>query len=149
MKDRYTVVLAAFAILERDGKILLGRRKNTGYADGKFQMPAGHTEVGEYPKAAAIREAMEEVGVEIAPEDAEFVHVSHRLNRVDDVGDYVDFFFLVRKWKGEPKICEPDKCAELVWAPWDNLPEDTIESIRKILGSIREGNVYSENVDRG
>lgn len=141
--------MASFAILERDGKILLGRRINTGYADGKYQMPAGHTEVGEYPKAAALREAMEEVGVEIAPEDAEFVHISHRLNEVDDVGDYVDFFFLVKKWKGEPNICEPDKCDDLVWAPWDDLPPDTIESIREILGYIRQGITYSETVDRG
>ncbi|HEY6314153.1 MAG TPA: NUDIX domain-containing protein [Streptosporangiaceae bacterium] len=34
-------------LLDDDGRVLLGRRKNTGFADGCYHLPAGHLEAGE------------------------------------------------------------------------------------------------------
>ena len=67
MKEKHKARLASFVIFERDGKMLLARRFNTGYADGFYQMPSGHVEEHEYPSEAAIREIKEEVGVDIEP----------------------------------------------------------------------------------
>ncbi len=144
MKVRHTAKLASFAILERDGKILMARRFNTGYADGQYQMPSGHVEKDEYPIEAAAREAKEEIGVDIAIEDLKFVHASYRINKVDDAGDYVDFFFKATKWSGEVINAEPEKCDELVWVSMDAVPENTVPVLKEAVEYIREGLPFSE-----
>ncbi len=136
--------LASFVILEREGKILLARRFNTGYMDGKYQMPSGHVEANEYPAEAAAREAKEEIGVDIALHDLEFVHSSYRINTVDDSGDYVDFFFRASKWSGELVNAEPEKCDELIWVPATDLPENTVDVIKQVMKYIERGIVFSE-----
>lgn len=143
MTVRHTARLAAFAILEREGKILLARRYNTGYADGMYQMPSGHVDENEYPVEAAAREAGEEVGVTIAIQDLEFVHASYRINTADDAGDYVDFFFKTDRWEGEPSNQEPDKCDELIWASIDDLPDNTVPVIKEVIAHIRAGRPFS------
>lgn len=144
MSDRHTARLAAFVILERDGKIVLARRANTGYMDGKYQMPSGHVEADEHPSEAAVRETKEETGVDIKASDLEFVHCSYRINKVDAVGDYVDFFFRATRWEGEPMNAEPEKCDEVAWFPIDALPENTVPVVRKVVDLIRDGVKFSE-----
>lgn len=144
MAEKHKARLAAFVLLERDGKILLASRCNTGYADGMYQMPSGHIEPDEYPVEAAAREAKEEVGVDIALADLEFVHVSYRINKIDSAGDYVDFFFRTTEWKGEPYIAEPDKCDDLVWVPLDALPENTVPTTREAIDELLKKKTLSE-----
>ena len=67
MKIRNKAVPAVYILLEQGGKVLLGRRCNTGYQDGNYQVPAGHVEEGELPTEAIIRETKEEVNVDLAP----------------------------------------------------------------------------------
>lgn len=49
-------------IVVKDGKILIGTRKDNGLVCG----PGGHIEIGETPEEAAIRETREEFGINIA-----------------------------------------------------------------------------------
>lgn len=49
-------------IVIKDGKILIGERKDNGQICG----PGGHIEIGETPEAAAIRETREEFGINVA-----------------------------------------------------------------------------------
>jgi 8-oxo-dGTP pyrophosphatase MutT (NUDIX family) len=144
MKERHKAKLASFVILERDGKILLVRRFNTGYADGQYQMPSGHVEPDEYPIEAAAREVKEEVGVDVAIADLEFVHASYRINKLDQAGDYVDFFFKTKKWSGIPANQEPNKCDEVAWFSWDKLPMNTVPVVKDILEYIKQGVPFSE-----
>ncbi len=58
-------------LLNPEGLVLFGRRHNTGFEDGAWHVPAGHLEASESVVQALIREAKEEVGVTIAPEDVE------------------------------------------------------------------------------
>ncbi|MEU4223249.1 NUDIX domain-containing protein [Nonomuraea sp. NPDC026600] len=118
--DRFRAIVDVHVMLVRDGTVLLGKRANTGYGDGQWHLPSGHLEPGESVVGAAVREAREEVGVGIRPEDLEFAHVMHR------VPDRVGLFFVARKWDGEPYNAEPHKCAELAWRPLGELPDDTI-----------------------
>lgn len=54
---------ASSAILERDGRFLLIRRKNPPMAD-LFAFPGGRAEAGETPAETALREFFEETGIE-------------------------------------------------------------------------------------
>ncbi|MFG1679442.1 NUDIX domain-containing protein [Nonomuraea sp. NPDC049269] len=118
--DRFRAIVDVHVMLVRDGTVLLGKRANTGYGDGQWHLPSGHLEPGESVVGAAVREAREEVGVTIQPDDLKFAHVMHR------APDRVGLFFVTRKWAGEPYNAEPHKCAELAWRPLGELPDDTI-----------------------
>lgn len=135
--------MAVYIFLRRDGKILFGRRVNTGYQDGSYQMPAGHIDQGETPLEAMVREAKEEVGVTVRPEDLRFVHTLYRIKH-DYTHNRVDYFFETDKWEGEPYNAEPEKCDDLLWVSEDALPTNTVPHVREVIASIKRGEIYSE-----
>jgi len=140
-KDRFRVIISVYLILlNENGEVLLLRRQNTGYKDGEFGLPAGHVDGNEELKTAMQREAMEEVGVRVSGEDLELAHVMHRF-----CGDHerVDFFFTCHHWEGEPCNCEAEKCSELKWMPFDQIPDDAIDYYKQAFNHIREGSLYS------
>jgi 8-oxo-dGTP diphosphatase len=137
----YKFVAAVHLFLIKDGKILLLRRKNTGYEDGNYSVPAGHIEANEPATVAMTRESQEETGIIIKPEALEAVHIMHR--KADDQ-ERIDFFFTTKTWVGEPTITEPDKCDDLSWFNLDNLPENIIPYIKTALENYKKGLIYSE-----
>lgn len=143
MALKNSAVPASYVLFEKDDKVLFARRCNTGYCDGMYQMPAGHVDPGEGPVEAAVREMKEEVGVDITPEDLEFVHVAYRLSD-DKSENRVDFFYKVSKWSGEITNMEPEKCDDMAWVTYDALPENTVGFIVKVMASIQKGEFLSE-----
>lgn len=136
--ERFRLVSAAHLFLIRDGKVLLLRRFNTGYEDGKYSVVAGHLEGGEEVKEAAIREAREEVGIEISPPDLQVVGVMHRKSN----DERVDFFLATTSWSGEIMNREPDRCDQLAWFDLDGLPENVIPYVGRALDNYRRGNWF-------
>ncbi len=124
----------------RENQILMLRRFNTGYADGQYSVPAGHLDGGETVRAAAAREAEEEVGVRIEADDLSFSTVMHRIE--DD--ERVDFFVHVHQWEGEPFNAEPEKCDELCWVDVHQLPENTIPYVRQAIDNHLNGVRFDE-----
>jgi len=123
-------------------KVLLHRRMNTGYQDGKLDIAAsGHVDDGETATCAAVRECKEELGIEVLASDLRFVHLSHRLG-LDRT--YYDIYFIVESFSGEPAIMEPEKCSELLWCDLESLPDDVIECRSQVLHEYKLGNYYSE-----
>ena len=59
---RFTVVSAVHLLMVERGRVLLSRRASTGFEDGRWSVPAGHLDGGETARAAAAREAHEELG---------------------------------------------------------------------------------------
>lgn len=135
MAERFRLIPAVHLFLIRDQQILLLRRANTGFADGLYSVPAGHLDGGEEVKAAAIREAGEEIGVEIRPEELAVVGVMHRLSDTERV----DFFVAADRWYGTIYNAEPDKCDDLRWCHLDSLPEDTVPYVRQAITNYRSG----------
>ena len=133
--DRFKLVSAVLIFLIRDGKILLLRRFNTGYEDGNYSVVAGHLNGDEEVKAAAIREAREEVGVRIAPGDLRVVGVMHRKSN----DERIDFFLTATAWSGEVTNLEPDKCDRLAWFDVRDLPQNVIPYVRRALDNYRRG----------
>lgn len=136
-----SLISVVHVFMIRDGEILLLRRSNTGHEDGCYGVPAGRLERGEGVHAAAIREAGEECGVQIATEDLQMTSVMHIKTAF---GERVDFFFNVRQWSGEPRNCEPDKCGDLRWFPMDQLPENLIPFVGQALENYRNGMWFSD-----
>jgi ADP-ribose pyrophosphatase YjhB (NUDIX family) len=56
--------LAVAVLIERDGAVLMGRRVNEP-GRGRWSLPAGYVDRGEAVEEAAIREAREELSVEV------------------------------------------------------------------------------------
>ncbi len=138
-----SAVPASYLLLERDGKILLARRFQTGYQDGNYGLPSGHIDENELPVATIIREAKEEIGINLTAADLSFVHVSYELPH-DATGNRVDFYFKTSRWVGEPVIMEPNKCDELKWVSVGELPENVIPKVRKALECYRDGIMFAE-----
>lgn len=124
----------------RAGEVLLLRRFNTGYRDGEYSVPAGHLDGNETVMAAACREAAEEVGIRIAPEDLAFSSIMHR----NEGEERLDFFVVVRKWPDEPFNNEPHKCDELRWAAVTDLPVNTIPYVRRAIEDHGNGIRFDE-----
>ena len=137
-------VVGVHLYLERpDGTVLLGlRHPDSAFAPSTWHVLAGHCEQ-ESAVTCLIREAREEAGLLIQPQDVELVHVVHH---VDQAGDQprMGLFFRTRTWKGEPELREPDKCTK--WKFWDPtaLPETLVPYTRGVIEGIRAGCLYSE-----
>src|SRR5690242_17618560 len=58
--------LAVAVVIERNGRILLGRRGPTTAQAGRWSFPAGFVERGERVEDAAARETAEETGLRVA-----------------------------------------------------------------------------------
>ena len=123
-RDHFYVGVHALVI--KDNKILLGKRKNV-YAEGQYGLPGGHLENHESIEQAVARELLEETGL-----TCESFIFSNVVNEPEpDNKHYIFFGFLAQNIKGEPALTEPDKCYGWEWFDLDNLPENTVTGHRK------------------
>ncbi len=129
--DRFVVVPASYVFLLREHdlehEVMLQLRQNTGYMDGHWAAAAaGHVEKGETAPDAARREAAEEL--DLSDLRLDFVTAMQRTRGGEPIDERIDFFFTASSWRGEPRIVEPDKCAELRWFPLTALPDPVVPS---------------------
>ena len=141
MSDRFKLLLEAHLILlDIEGRVLLLRRCNTDYENGNYSLVAGKVEADEEVTAAAIREAREEVGIDIQARDVEVAGVMHRM--ADDGFVTVPFFLAARTWSDTVVNAEPQHHDALEWRSFDDLPPNVIPYVRQALGNYRQGTRY-------
>lgn len=142
MEERYCSKLVTDLMLtrEKNGKkeILLSLRKNTGYRDGEYELPGGHVDAGEDLMHAMVREAKEELLIDIKEEDLKIIHILHHYT-----GDRVNFILTTDVYEGIPSIGEPDQCQKLEWFSIDDLPKNTMKKIKKSIEKINSNIFYS------
>lgn len=120
------------ALVERDGKVLLGRRRFDPSA-GLWDIPGGFVEESEHPLDALHRELREETGLEIEP--AEFLGAWMQ--------DYGQRNVLCLTWLARPAGGEEragDDLVELRWFGPEELPapaELAFETFVEILSLWR------------
>ena len=144
MEERYKSMIVADLMLTRinDGKkeVLLSLRKNTGYNDGEYELPGGHVEEGEDLMQAMIREAKEELNIELRREDLKIKHILHHYK-----GNRIIFILSAKKYEGDIQIGEPDKCDKLEWFDINDLPNNIEKMANNILKEIHNGIFYDNS----
>ena len=105
-------------IVVRDGRVLLGKRKNA-HGAGCWQFPGGHLEYGESIEACAQRELFEETGLTLVRQ--------HTGPFTDDRIEYenkhyVTLFVVADEVTGNVQLKEPQKCERWDWFRWSAMP---------------------------
>lgn len=101
-----TVLVAAVALFDADGRVLIAQRPEGKSMAGLWEFPGGKVEDGETPEQALIRELQEELAVDTVESClAPFTFASHA---------YDDFhllmpLFVCRKWTGKVTPMEGQK----------------------------------------
>ncbi len=141
-EPRHREIVDVHLFLLRGEEMLLARRSGTGYADGLLHAPSGHLEEGEDVRSGMIREAREEIGIELAPEELEAVLVMQ--HRAPSGQARIGWFFAARlaAGAGEPANMEPDKCSELAWYPLADLPDEMVAYCRAGIDAYRTGHHF-------
>ena len=102
------MLVAAVALVDADGRVLLARRPPGKSMAGLWEFPGGKVMAGETPEAALIRELTEELGIDVEASClAPLTFASH---------SYPDFHLLMplyacRKWSGIPVAREGQQLA--------------------------------------
>lgn len=134
-EERYTTKVTVGLILIKEDRVLLIKRKNTGYMDGMYAFVAGHVEKGESLKQAMIREANEEAGIKIDENDIEFVCLIRDGKKNDE---YINFYFKAYKYSGDIKIAEEDKCEEITWTRIEDIPQNMIPNDLRAIQNMKD-----------
>ncbi|NTU46374.1 NUDIX domain-containing protein [Candidatus Roizmanbacteria bacterium] len=136
---RAKFIISIYFLYIRNYKIVLLRRKNTGYADGMYGLPAGHLEEHESATQGIAREVSEEIGIKTNPEDFHLVQVMHR----KESDERLDLFFINEKVTEEPTNAEPEKCDDVQWFSLDHLPENIVPYIKNAIENY-QGKILCE-----
>lgn len=97
--DRPIVLVAACALIDTDGRVLLARRPEGKPMAGLWEFPGGKLHPHETPEAGLIRELREELGIEVSESClAPFAFASHAY----DGFHLLMPLFLCRRWAGQP-----------------------------------------------
>jgi 8-oxo-dGTP diphosphatase len=138
MKNRPHVGVAVIVV--KDGKVLLGKRKNS-HGAGTWQFPGGHLEFNESIEACARREVFEETGIKIknirlGPYTNDIFHEEQK--------HYITLFVIAKYDSGRLTLKEPEKCDAWNWFEWSHLPEPSFLPILNLqkqnfsLHNVRE-----------
>jgi 8-oxo-dGTP diphosphatase len=106
---RLIVLVAAVALIDLDGRVLLARRPEGKALAGLWEFPGGKVAEGETPEAALIRELKEELGIDVSAAClAPFAFASHAY----EAFHLLMPLYLCRRWQGEPT---PREGQQLAW----------------------------------
>lgn len=131
-------------VVVKDGKILLGKRKNS-HGDSQWGPPGGHLEFGETVEECAKRELFEETNL---------IATKLTLNTwtedffYSDEGEllkhYLSVFVTVDEFEGELELKEPHKCYGWHWVDVNELPKNLFDSLATFLKKTNFGSYANE-----
>jgi 8-oxo-dGTP diphosphatase len=134
-EDGRPVTTVTAAVIERNGRILICRRRPDQDHAGKWEFPGGKVETGETPRQALLRELREELGIEaeIGSEITRYRFQYPQRKAIQLV------FFRVTEFEGEPKF---GHFGEVCWAERTELPafdflEGDVEFVRELAAGRR------------
>jgi 8-oxo-dGTP diphosphatase len=121
------LLVAACALVDIDGRVLLARRPEGKKMAGLWEFPGGKLNPGETPEAALIRELREELGIDVAAAClAPFAFASHAYERFHLLMP----LYLCRRWTG---FVQPLEGQTLAWVRPAKLSEYEMPAADKPL----------------
>ena len=142
-----SIFIHVSTIVTDDAKRILFVREAKAASRDRWNLPGGHLEVGEHPKAAAVREVLEETLLDVTLGSLVGVY-----NGVSRTMHSVRFVFEASSFMGSPGA--GDEILEVQWM----FPEEILamrddelvgpKFLREILSDWQEGKGYSLDVVR-
>lgn len=129
-------LIGTLLFLRCDDRVLLIRKKR-GHGAGKINGPGGKLDPGETPARCAVRETLEETGVEV--EDPELAAVMRFVDLEDD--QWLGYIFVASGYRGRPR-----ETAEALpqWFPVSGIPFDEMwEDDRLWLPRVLDGEILA------
>jgi len=133
------VIRVAAAVIERDGKILVGQRRRNDSHAYKWEFPGGKIEAHEQPAEALTRELTEELGIRarIGPEIIRYDHSYPRGALIQLI------FFHVTEFEGEPASLAFER---IEWAARQQLPDyDFVDGDIGFVRRLADGHYHRES----
>lgn len=128
------LLVAACALVDADGRVLVARRPEGKPHAGRWEFPGGKIEAGESPEQALIRELREELGVEPCEQCLQpFAFASEIL---EDGRPMLMPLFICRRWDG---FVDPREGQEIRWLRPDKLAGvDLLPADRPLAAELRD-----------
>lgn len=141
--QHYQAIVDVHLLLMRDGRVLLGRRVNTGYGDGAYEPPSSRLAERETIVEAAIRVAAAQTGIALSPSHVSLAHVMHDVSGAGRIA----FFLTADGWDGEPGGGADSHSAasysDFDWFDVDDLPANMIDRARVAVRNYAAGAGFS------
>jgi ADP-ribose pyrophosphatase YjhB (NUDIX family) len=129
-----TIGVGCGAAILREGRLLLVKRRQAPEA-GCWSLAGGKVDFLERAEAAALREAMEEIGVEI--ELGPLLCLTQMIGV--DGQHWIAPVYRASLKTGEPSNREPDKVAEIGWFDPSAPPAPLALAAREAITALRAG----------
>jgi 8-oxo-dGTP diphosphatase len=147
-RQHYQAIVDVHLLLMRDGRVLLGRRANTGYGDGAYEPPSSRLAERETIVEAAIRVAAAQTGIALDPSHVSLAHVMHDVSGAGRIA----FFLTADGWGGEPGGGTDSRStdghgaasySDFDWFDIDDLPANMIDRARVAVRNYAAGVGFS------
>jgi len=132
-------IIKARLILKQNDKILL--LAQTSENGGKFTLPGGTVEGSEFAKETLVRECEEEIGIRLAPDELELIHVLHKKKGKEN---RITIYFAAQDYQGILHARETEKFRGVTWCSINQLPVKASATVKHVLKKVKQGIQYSE-----
>ncbi len=140
MNQPFLLDISVYILVRQGSSLLLLHRKNTGWQDNQWSLPAGRHDGGQPLPEAAARELLEETGLVVEPVNLELVHLQHHKTGRDGK-EWLGVYFCASDWTGIPTLLEPDKHDALEW--FEVLPDTMVDYVRQAVEHIATSHRFS------
>ena len=128
-------------IMNEKGEILVQKRSaNKKQAPNKWGVTAGHVDAGQEPIEVAIREVLEEIGLELSKEDIEFLFVVKKYKKFSDTqynNNFQCIYFTKTNREISEYIIQEEELSEVKYI--------SIEELEKIIENKDEKYTFSKS----
>ena len=128
-------------IMNEKGKILIQKRSaNKKQAPNKWGITAGHVDAGQEPIEVAIREVLEEIGLELKKEEIEFLFVTKKHKKFSDTqynNNFQYIYFARSNKKIEEYEIQEEELSEVKYI--------SIEELEKVIENKDERYTFSKS----
>lgn len=125
----------SLVLLRKENRQILFAKRAHEPAQGKYDLPGGFLDYGENAYQAALREAREEMGIELDEENLELVHTSSNMY-LENIAT-CDIVIICHEWQGDPKA--NDDVAALEWKPIEFIDSPKFAwSYSRLVGKLQK-----------